>query len=139
MVGRRNVRVVWLAGLPAGTPASLEGLPVSPRDCQAVRSAVRPEWLDVRRPRCLPVDAGGPAGKNHRARSRPAATWLAGEADGKADESHLDSLLSKAAMMRYKNYINARSFGYFLNDDDKRNDEAEIYTMCMVGLKLFGI
>jgi len=39
--------------------------------------------------RCLPGDAGVPAGKNERARARPAARRHANEADGKADNSHL--------------------------------------------------
>jgi len=105
MAGRRNVQVVWLAGLPAATPACLAGWqtpqpahrdgwlpgrPASHRGCVAVQRAVRPEWLHVRRPRCLPGDAGGPAGKNDRARFRPAR--LAGEADGKPDESPGPSL-----------------------------------------------
>jgi len=130
MVGLRNARVVWLAGLPAGTPTCLAGWPARLRGCLDVRSAVRPEWLDFRRPRCLPGDAGGLAGKNHWARSRPAATWLVGEANGKADESRLDPPLSNAAMLRYEANVNAQSFDDFLNDDVKRNDEAEINTMC---------
>jgi len=92
----------------------MAGYPASHRGCVAGRRAVRPEWLSVRQPRCLPGDVGGPAGKNHRARSRPAAARLAGEADGKADESPLDPPLSKAAMTRYRHCINARSFVNYL-------------------------
>ena len=80
----------WLADPPAGPPGWLPGCPAGDRGCVGDRWAVRPEWLHVRRPRCLPGDAGGPAGKNDRARFRPAR--LAGEADGKPDESPGPSL-----------------------------------------------
>jgi len=56
----------------------------------------------------LPGDAGGAAGKNRWARARPAATRLAGEADGKADKSHLVPPESKAAtMLPYQAVIHA--------------------------------
>jgi len=41
------------------------------------------------RPHRLPGEAEGPAGKNLWTRARPTAIWLAGEADGKADKTHL--------------------------------------------------
>jgi len=76
----------------------------------------------VRRLRCLPGNAGGPAGKYHWAR---AASRLAGEADGKAGKSPGPALVKGCDDASISN-LYYRTVTYDFNDEDKRNDEAKI-------------
>jgi len=75
----------------------------------------------VRRPRCFPGNARGPAGKYHWARARPAGSRLAGEADGKSPGPALVEGCDDASIsnLHYPTVTN----GF---NEDKRNDEAKI-------------
>ena len=105
----------WAAGRDPGLPACLAGRPSS-RPTEAPWPAGGPFVLNgfpsANHAACRAMLGSGRE-KSQDSFSSGSGT-ASGQADGKADDSHLDPPLSKAAMMRYQNYINARSFVNFL-------------------------